>query len=365
MADGFVAPGFEPVRDAFARGLADELGAGFAVIRDGALVVDLWGGFADRARAKPWARDTLVPIYSATKPIAAFVLADICDALGVSFETPVADIWPEFAAHGKADVTIAETLSHQAGVPGFVDPIDPALWLDPPAMAAAIAQLAPLWKPATAHGYHPLTWGYIVGELAQRIAGRSLGTVLHEDICAPRGIDFWIGLPVDEHTRCADMRRPGQAPDLGAVTEIKRAAFLTKWAAPDRSGALWRQIEIPSANGHGTARAVAALYALYADRGAGVLSAQAFEALTAPRAAGPDLVLPFDLDWRAGVLGNSLGFFGPNPSALGHYGWGGACGVADADRRLAIGYVMNQQSHHLMGDPRPRALIQTVYECLG
>lgn len=364
MTSGYIAPGFERVRDAFEAQLSEELGASFAAIRDGETLVDICGGFADRAQTKPWARDTLVPIYSATKPIAALVLATLQDTHGLSFEARVADVWPEFAANGKADVTIAQLLSHQAGVPGFIDPIDPALWLDPPALAAQLATIAPLWPPGTANGYHPMTWGYAVGELVRRVAGRSLGTILRDDICAPREIDFWIGLPDREHARCADMRRPPRMPDLGPITPPKQAAFLNKWATPDRSGPEWRRIEIPSANGHGGALAVAQLYALYATEGDGVLSRAAFNALTASRSFKDDLVLPFKLDWRAGVLGNNSGFFGPEARALGHYGWGGACGVADASRRLSIAYAPNKQSHHLMGDPRAMALIAALYDCL-
>lgn len=364
---GSIAPGFERVRQAFARHFDDglELGAGLCAIQNGVTLVDLWGGHVDRAQTREWDARTLVPIYSATKPISALIVATLTDTHGLDFEAPMASIWPAFAAHGKDRVTIAETLSHQAGLPGFAEPIDSALWLDPPALAAKLAETAPLWAPGTAHGYHPTTWGYLFGEIVQRAAGRSLGTILREEICAPRAVDFWIGLPSSEDARVADVRRPTQAPDLGALTPIKRAAFLEKWSGPNRAGPEWRRVEIPSANGHGTARAVAQLYELYAERGGDVLSARAFDALTRKRIEGEDLVLPFRLDWRAGVLGNNLGFFGPNPNALGHYGWGGSCGVADPDRGLSIGYVTNKQSHHLMGDPRARALIDAVYACLS
>jgi CubicO group peptidase (beta-lactamase class C family) len=364
MAEGAVAPGFAPVADAFDALMEETIGAGFAAIRDGETVVDICGGFSDRARTRVWTEDTLVPIYSATKPIAAFVLARACERAGVRLDAPVASVWPEFAANGKDRVTIAEALAHQAGVAGFVEPIDPALWLDPAACAAAIAQLAPMWPPGTRSGYHPLTWGYIAGELAHRLDGRSLGTQLREDICGPRQIDFHIGLADAQHGRCAEMRRPPKLPDLGPLTPLKRAAFLEKWSAPDRGGAVWRRIEIPSANGHGTARAAASLFALYATGGDGLISGKTFEALTAPRAYGEDLILPFTLDWRAGVLGNNLGFFGPKESALGHYGWGGAMGGADAGEGLSFAFVTNTQSHHLMGDPRARALIDALYACL-
>ncbi|MBI1251550.1 MAG: serine hydrolase [Alphaproteobacteria bacterium] len=366
---GWVASGFERVADVFLRHFADGLehGAGFAALRDGEVVVNLTGGHADRAGERAWTQETLVPVYSTTKPIAAIVIAMLADRGALSFDDPVSRLWPEFAAHGKDRVTVAQALSHQAGVPGFLEPIDPALWLDPPALAAALAPLQPLWPPGTASGYHALTYGYIAGELVRRVSDRSLGAILREDVCAPHDVDFWIGLPDSEHPRCADILRPKALPDLGAVTDAKRAAFLSKWAAPDRGGAQWRRIEIPSANGHGTALSVAQLYGVLIDGaldGAQILSRTALDALKTRRIHGGDLVLPFDLDWRTGVLGNSNLFFGPNPETLGHAGWGGSCGFADAQARVSGAYVMNRQSNALMGDARARALIEALYACL-
>ncbi|HVY85747.1 MAG TPA: serine hydrolase domain-containing protein [Caulobacterales bacterium] len=368
---GFVAPGFEGVRDAFARNFdaGEELGAGFAAIRDGEVLVELWGGHADRARTKAWERHTLVPVYSTTKAISAIVIATLVDQGLLHYDDKVSALWPAFAAHGKGDVTIAQALSHQAGVPGFPDPIDPELWLDPPACAEAIAALQPMWPPGTASGYHPLTWGYIVAEIARRASGRSVGTILREDICTPRDIDFHIGLPDEQHGRCAEMMKPSRGGDFGEITPIKRAAFLTKWAAPARGAALWRRIEIPSANGHGTALAVARLCEIFATGGAiaghRVLSPGAFAALTQSRIAGQDLVLPFRLDWAAGVLSNTNLYYGPNPKAFGHSGAGGSCGFGDPARKISAGYVMSKHSHHLMGDPRSLRLIEALYACLG
>jgi len=367
---GFVRAGFEPVRGAFAA-LFDEdleLGAGFAAIKDGDTLIDICGGWADRGQTTAWTHETLVPTYSTTKAIAAIVVAKLCDEGALSYDARVADVWPEFGAAGKDAVTIGEALSHQAGVPGFVRPIDPALWLDPPGLARALAGLEPLWPPGTASGYHPLTWGYLAAEIVRRASGRSLGAILREDICAPRGIDFFIGLPDAEHGRCAEIARPARMPDLGDMTPIKRAAFLEKWSAPDRGGAAWRRVEIPSANGHGGALATAQLYSFYAGDGAILgdrfVSREAHAAAIAPRIAGDDLVLPFNLDWRAGVLGNSNGYYGPNRDALGHSGWGGSCAFGDPTTGLSAAYVMNKQSHHLMGDPRAMRLIEALYACL-
>jgi CubicO group peptidase (beta-lactamase class C family) len=370
FTQGAVAPGFEAVAEAFAQNFEDgaELGAGFAATLEGETIVDLCGGYADRKKERLWDADTLTPVYSTTKGIAALVIARLVDAGALDYEQPVADVWPEFAANGKDAITLAQMLSHQAGLCGFKEPIDPALWLDPPALAAALAPLEPLWEPGTRSGYHPLTWGYLAGEVVRRATGKSLGQHLADDFCEPHGIDFWIGLPDDEHERCAEIQKPKDAPQLGDITELKRIAFLTKWSAPDRGGALWRRIEIPSANGHGTALAVAQLYGVYANSGVlngeTVIGRDAFRALTKVRIDNDDLVLPYRVQFAAGPMHNGPGLYGPNPETLAHSGWGGSMGLGDPGHRLSAAYVMNKQAHHLQGDPRARRLIAALYECL-
>ncbi|MCR9222498.1 MAG: beta-lactamase family protein [Hyphomonas sp.] len=367
---GFTARGFELVQEAFEANFAEdkELGAGFAAYLDGTLIVDLKGGYADRKKQNAWTEETIVPVYSTTKPIAALVLASVIEALPAGYETPVVDVWPEFGANGKDTVTIAQMVSHQAGLPGFVDPVDPGLWLDPDACAAALAPLAPLWEPGTAHGYHPLSWGYLIGELVRRIDGRTLGTILREDIAGPAGIDFQIGTPASEHHRVAEIMRPRALPDLGEINDATRAAFLTKWAAPDRGGAIWREIEIPSANGIGSAKAVAELYGIYAHggelRGQSVIPDSAFERLIESRVKGQDLVLPYVTEFAAGVMRNNIGLYGPNPDTMCHSGWGGSLALGDPDRHLSAAYVMNRQSNSLQADPRATRLIQALYGCL-
>ncbi len=368
MVGGLVAPGFERVRDAFVEGLAEELGAGFAAVRDGDVVVDLWGGWADRDRTRPWEHNTIAPVYSTTKGVAAIVLAELVDQGVLDYHTAVASLWPAFGVHGKDKVTVAQTLAHQAGVPGFIHPIDPDLWLDPPACAKAIAALEPLWPPGTASGYHPLTWGYIAGEIAQRVSGRSLGSILREDICTPLGIDFQIGTPEGDHVRTAEIKKPSRGGEFGEITPPRKAAFFTPWAAVKRGSTQWRRIEVPSANGHATALGVARLFEAYATGGiiggSRVLSQEAFDALTKRRWIGDDLVLPFHMDWRTGIIGNSNRIYGPNPEAFGHSGHGGSCGFGDPVAGVSAGYVMNMQSHHIMGDPRALKLIEALYACL-
>ena len=368
--NGWVAPGFEPVSEAmrenFARG--EETGAAFAVYRDGEPLVDIWAGQAGRTAEEPWTRDTVACVYSTSKAISALVVARLAGDGELDYEDPVSKLWPEFAAEGKGALTIGQAISHQAGLCGFPFEIDKGLWFDPPALADMLARMKPLWEPGTASGYHPLTWGYIVGEIVRRATGQSLGEILREDITGPLEIDFHYGLPEAEMKRNAAMKKPSRAANLGEINELKTAAFLTPWSAPLRNDPRYYATEIPSANGHGTARAIAKLYAAYACDGnidgAQILSPMAYAELTKPRIKGPDLVLPFDLDWRAGVLGNAQGFYGPNTDALGHSGFGGSCGFGDPATRISVGYVMNKQAQYLMGDPRALRLIEALYACV-
>ncbi len=369
---GACPPRFSAVRDAFQANFAEgsELGARFAVALDGEVVIDLMGGFADRAGARPFGERTLAPLFSTTKAVTALMIARLVGQGRLDYGQPVADVWPEFAQAGKAEITVEQCLSHQDGLSGFVEPIDPALWFDWDAICARLAAMAPLWPPGTASGYHAITYGYIAGEIFRRVDGRSLGTALQEDVSGPLGLDLWIGLPQSEHSRVAEMQRPPAAPDLGPLSDLRRAAFLQPWSQPpSRDVARWRQAEIPSANGHSTAAALARLMAAFAcDGEAGwdhVLAPGVASQAMRERIWGPDLVLPFTLSWGAGLLRNrGLGVYGPGESAAGHSGWGGSCVLADPDRRLSAAYVMNRQSVHLIGDPRPIRLIEALYAAL-
>lgn len=366
---GVCAPQFAAVRDVLAASFAadEELGARFSLVVEGEVVVDLWAGFADARRSRPFAADTLVPVFSVTKALAAIMIARLVDQKRLAYDQPVAEVWPQFGQAGKAAITVGQVMSHQAGLPGFLEPMDPALWFDRDAILAKLEAMAPLWPPGTASGYHAITVGYLAGEIFRRVDGRSLGTALREDLAAPLGLDLWIGLPDAEHPRCAELQRPKSLPDFGEPTDPRRAAFLTPWAAPGgRGGADWRLAEIPSANGHATALSLARLMGALASDGrldgVTVLSPEIRDEASRERIGGRDLVLPFDLSWGAGFMRNPPNlFYGPGQAAFGHSGWGGACAFADPQSRIAGAYVMNRQSAHLIGDPRSRRLIDAAY----
>ena len=368
---GYCDVAFSAVWEAFEANFAEgqELGARFSLVCEGELVVDLWAGHADKAQTRAFDARTLTMVYSTTKAVAATMIARLVEQGKLAYDQPVAELWPEFAANGKGAITVAQVLSHQAGLPGFVEPMDAALWFDPPAIAAKLAAMAPMWPPGSASGYHALTVGYLTAEIFRRADGRSMGTALKADICDPAGLDLWIGLPESEHDRVAEFKPPTALPAFGEITDPKRAAFLSPWAAPNGRGPEWRKLEVPSANGHATAQALAKFMGALAGDGSidGVhlLSPKVRDEARAERIKGQDLVLPFTLSWGAGYMRNPPNmFFGPGVETFGHSGWGGSCAFADPEARLAGGYVMNRQDIYLIGDPRSRRLINAAYESL-
>ncbi|MDG2521102.1 serine hydrolase [Caulobacter segnis] len=371
-ADGHCADRFSPVREAFEANFNEgrELGARFTLIVDGETVVDLWGGHMDRAKSKAFTATTLTPIFSSTKAVASLMIARLVEQGRLDYGQTVASVWPEFAEGGKDAVTIEQLLSHQAGLSGFPEQMDPTLWYDPPAIAAKLAAMAPIWAPGTASGYHPTTIGYMTGEIFRGVDGRSMGTALREDIAGPLGLDIWLGLPDSEHERVADLQRPSALPKFGELNEAVKAAFLTPWAtASGKSAADWRRIEIPSANMHATSEGLARLMSALAGDGEldgrTILSPRGTAAASRERIRGRDLVLPFEISWGAGFMRNAPNFFyGPTDDAFGHSGWGGSCVWADPQRGVAGAYVMNKQGADLIGDPRAVRLIEAAYAAL-
>lgn len=369
---GFCPARFSRVRDVFEANFADggELGARFALAIDGEVVVDLMGGHADRQRTIAFGPDTLTALFSTTKAVAALMVARLVDEGRLAYDQPVADVWPEFAQAGKDQITVEQALSHQAGLSGFPDEADPAIWFDWNATCAKLAAMAPLFPVGSSSGYHPVTFGYLAGEIFRRVDGRTMGTALRDDICQPLGLDLWIGLPDAEHARCAELMRPAALPKFGAMNDAVKAAFLTPWAAPaGRGTADWRRVEIPSANGHATAPALARLMGALAGGGTldgrSLISPDGIKAASAERIVGQDLVLPFVISWGAGFMRNTPNlFYGPNPDAFGHSGWGGSCAFADPATGVSGAYVMNKQGSALIGDERAVRLIQAAYDSL-
>jgi CubicO group peptidase (beta-lactamase class C family) len=348
-----------------------ELGARFTLVERGVVVFDAWGGFADRAKTRAFDAATLAPVFSTTKAIAAILIARLVDQGRLAHDQTVASVWPEFAQNGKAAITVGQVMSHQDGLAGLPDPIEPSLWYDWEAITSRLAAMAPLWPPGTASGYHPITYGYSAGEIFRRVDGRTMGRALREDFGEPFGLDLWIGLPDLEFDRVAEMERPHRFADFGQLTDVKRIAFLKPWSSPGGRGVeAHRRAEIPSANGHVTALAMARLMNAMACGGQldgrAILKSETVRAASAERIRGRDLVLPFEISWAAGFMRNVPNmFYGPGEHSFGHSGWGGSCAFADPERGLSGAYVMNRQSPELIGDPRAVELIRTAYACLS
>ena len=367
-AAGKIFETFSQVGDAFAVNFEEdlEIGGAFAVMRAGELVVDIRGGYCDRKREEPWTDETLVCIHSSSKAVLAFLHSREASAGRLDYDERVAADWPSFGQNGKQEITLAELLSHQAGLCGFPDETDPRIWLDWDAVTRRLEEMAPLWPPGSASGYHPQTYGYLVGEVIRRASGKTVGAHLRE-FSAQHGLSLFCGITPEEASRAAVMRKPPRAPDLGDLNEFTQAAFLKPWSGVARiAEADWVAVEMPGSNMHADARSLArALHPLANggrdETGAEVVSPVAIDALFAERIRGADLVLPFELSWSAGLMRNINGHFGPNDAAFGHAGSGGSCVVIDPENRLTAAYVMNKMSPDLVGDARAMRLINSVY----
>jgi len=376
-AQGYVARGLEPVRDAFAAnfertGDYAEVGAALCVYLRGEVVVDLWGGHADAARLRPWTADTLVNVWSTTKAATAVAVARCVDAGLIAYDQPVADVWPEFAQAGKGAITVAQVMSHQAGLPGFVEPTSLDDLYDWDIVTGRLAAQAPVFEPGTMSSYHAATYGFLAGEIVRRASGRTVGALLREDVFGSLAADFHIGLPASEDDRVAEMiaaDNPVVVP-LDQLPLPVRLGLSNPAQDPARVNTpAWRAAELPALNGHASARGVARLCAALAEGGTldgvRVLSPDALAQMTAIVSDRDDLLFGANPQWGMGVLHNLIGIYGPNPRTFGHSGWGGSYGCADPDARIAIGYVLNHMGPDLMGDPRGKGLADAVYACLG
>lgn len=372
---------FRRVRQVFEQlhGSGQELGSAVSVYVGGKQVVDLCGGFRDKARTLPWSPTTLVNLFSVTKAFASVCALRLVDEGRVDLDRPLSRLWPELAAAGKERLSLRHVLAHRAGLPAVDAPLAPEDFYDWGAMTRALERQAPWWEPGSRHGYHPITFGWLVGEVVRRATGSTLGGYLRDVVCGPLGLDLFVGLPESEDARCAELQNARRSSDeqtlvsrLLADPQSMAAKAFTNPITPVLPGAqvsrAWRGAEIPSANGHGNADAVARLFAALARGGAlgsvRVLSGEAVELAREEHSRGPDPIL--FVDTRFG-----LGFMLPQPhhpfareGSFGHTGAGGALGFADPDAQIGFGYAMNRCGASPLGDPRAQALADAVYESL-
>lgn len=377
---GFCDPAFTAVEEAFAANFdRGEIGAACTAMIDGRIVVDLWGGWADEDRSRPWRRDTLVNAYSVGKPIVALAVLQCVAAGDLQLDEPASYRWPELIA-GQRGATVRDVLCHRAGVPAIRQPLtNDALW-DWHAMCDAVAATEPWWTPGTKHGYHSNTYGYLTGELARRVTGRLPGEWLREDVAGPLGADLSWGLNPGQQTRCADViwqskLWPGDGwPDPSDLDDEQAMLVLAYVNPPGISSigvvntAAWRATQVPSTNLHATARGIARLYAALSAGGSidgvTVLDADVLAEATKPQSQGWCPFLERDVTFGFGFQPTRPDRpFGPNPGSFGHFGTGGAVGFADPSASLGFGYVMNAVKPRWQ-NPRNRALVDALYTCL-
>ena len=380
---GSVAPGFERVKDAFAANFEHngEVGAACSVYHRGEKVVDLWGGVADQESGRPWVEDSIVLVFSSTKGATAICANLLVQRGELDLDAPVAQYWPEFAAAGKQDIPVRFLLSHQVGLPVLDKPlaIEDFLAWEPP--VNALAAQAPVWEPGTTHGYHAMTYGWLVGEVVRRVSGKSLGTFFADEVASPLGLDFWIGLPASEESRVSpminiDLEDPDIEPKGERAREMLEAAtnadsYLTREQTTtplDTSTREFLAAEFPAANGVTDARSLARMYAsLIGDGVDGVrlFTDETVRLVSRAQSDGPDAVVGVHSRFGAGFSLYSEGSHMIQDGAFGHGGAGGSIGFADPKADIGFGYVMNKMQMVSHDDPRTVSLAQAVHDSLG
>lgn len=374
---GTCDPRFSAVRDAFANNFASgsEHGACVAISVGGEMVVDLWGGCRDEAKTQPWEENTIVNVYSTTKTMTALTALMLADRGQLDLHAPVAKYWPEFAANGKENVTVAHLMSHAAGLPGWDEMLRVEDIYDWNKACALLAAQKPWWEPGTASGYHAVTQGYLVGEVVRRVTGKSLGTVFREEIAEPLNADFHIGTGAEHDPRIAELIPP--TPSGGAAGPANDPASIAgrTFASPplnayDSRTRAWRAAEIPAAGGHGNARSVCEVQTVLANggvsKGKRIMSADGCRVALQEQVSGTDLV--FGAPQRFGMgYGLPGALMRPiHPDATCYWGgWGGSIVMIDMDARFCFAYVMNRMANTTVGDMRAFTMLMPAFQAVA
>ncbi|OEC37497.1 EstA family serine hydrolase [Pseudomonas sp. 1D4] len=371
---------FEAVRDEFAALFEDsqERGAALCVQVGGETVLDLWAGTADKDGQQAWHSDTLLNLFSCTKTYAAVTALQLVGEGKLDLDAPVARLWPEFAAAGKERITLRHLLSHRAGLPAIREPLPAEALYDWDAMTAALAAEQPWWVPGEGHGYAPITYGWLVGELIRRADGRGPGESIVARVARPLGLDFHVGLDDAEFHRVAHIARgKGNLGDAAAQrllkcmmsepTALSTRAFtnppsiMTSTNKPE-----WRRMQQPAANGHGNARSLAGFYAGLLD--GSLLESALLAELTREHSLGDDRTLLTQTRFGLGCMLEQPDVpnatYGMGRLAFGHPGAGGSIGFADPERDVAFGFVTNTLGPYVLMDPRAQHLARTLASCL-
>ena len=381
QTQGYFDLRFEAARDAFAELFADpqERGAALCVQVGGETVLDVWAGVSDKDGQEAWHSDTILNLFSCTKTFTSVTLLQLVGEGKLNLDAPVARYWPEFAAAGKEGISVRQLLCHRSGLPAIRTALPAEALYDWDAMTAALAAEAPWWTPGKAHGYAPITYGWLVGELIRRADGRGPGESIVARVAKPLGLDFHVGLADEEFHRVAHIARAkGNMGDAAAQRLLKcmmtepnslstRAftnppSIMTSTNKPE-----WRRMQQPAANGHGNARSLAGFYAALLD--GQLLDSELLSELTREHSQGEDLTLLTATRFGLGCMLDqpdvANATYGLGRYAFGHPGAGGSTGFADPERELAFGFVTNTLGPYVLMDPRAQKLARVVRDCLG
>ena len=371
---------FEALRDAFAALFEEpqERGMALCVQVGGETVVDLWAGVADKDGLQAWHSDTILNLFSCTKTFTAVTALQLVGEGKLELDAPVARYWPEFAAAGKDKITLRHLLSHQAGLPALHEMLPAEALYDWQAMTTALAAEQPWWPLGEGHGYAPITYGWLVGEVLRRVEGRGPGESIVARMAKPLGLDFHVGLADEEFDRVAIISRgKGNFGDAAAQRLLKtmmsepaamstRAftnppSIMTSTNKPE-----WRRMQQPAANGHGNARSLAGFYSGLLD--GRLLESELLAELTREHAVGEDKTLLTRTRFGLGCMLDqpevANATYGMGPRAFGHPGAGGSIGFADPERDVAFGFVTNNLGPFVLMDPRAQKLARLLADCL-
>ena len=386
---GHCGPQFEPVREAFAGNFAEhnEIGSAVSIAFEGKLVVDLWAGYQDAARSRPWTRDTIVNVWSIGKAVTSICLLRLVERGLVELDRPVARYWPEFAQGGKQSITVRTLMAHQAGLPAVAKPLPPAYNLTNwDGMCDELAAQEPFWEPGTRFGYHTNTFGFLLGEIVRRVDGRPIDQYLQEEVSLPVGASFHFGFGPELDPLVADwvpyVAAPGEASerpwlerDPATLTGVELARVLAYRNPPSSpecgvNSRAWRASVYPSTSGHANARACALIFGALASGGSinghHLLEQRVIEQALAIHSDGEDVILGRPNRFGLGFQLTNPGIrpLGPGPRTFGHYGNGAVLAFADPDNQIAFGYVCNRAGRSWR-DPRNIALVDAAYASIG
>ncbi|MDG1231356.1 MAG: serine hydrolase [Pseudomonadales bacterium] len=353
-----------------------DIGASFALSKDGEFLVDIWAGHLDGDKQQPWKEDTIVNVYSSTKTVSFLCALVLADRGLLDFDEPVATYWPEFAQSGKDKVLVWHLMNHASGLSGMDVPVTSEDMYDLEKMTSLLAAQKPWWKPGSATGYHALTQGYLIGEVVRRVTGKTLGKFMREDLAEPLGADFFIGVPESEFDRIGHLFVPPGTNEnsLEVNSDPNSIAYRTfsnpAPVAEDSWTSGWKKAEIPAANGHGNARSLVRLQTPLACGGSAfgvdLISEKTARSVMLPRIDGHDLCLNVPLTFGLGFgLNRGPIPISPNENACYWGGWGGSSVLVDQDARVAMSFVMNNMFSGLLGDTRSFLIRQKAYEDLG